>query len=57
MIEEERIAEAFDRLDSDNTNHISRANLMTFLGRDANTVDVDGLLDEWDINKDGKSES
>jgi hypothetical protein len=32
---------------------------MTFLGRDANTVglDADGLLDEWDINKDGKSES
>jgi Ca2+-binding EF-hand superfamily protein len=34
FIEEERIAEAFDRLDSDGNGQISRANLINFLGKD-----------------------
>lgn len=54
MIEEERIAEAFDRLDCDSTGSISRENLITFLGRDAALQDVDQLMEEWDTNKDGK---
>jgi calcium-dependent protein kinase len=34
FIEEARIAEAFDRLDSDGNGQISRANLINFLGKD-----------------------
>ena len=55
-IEEERIAEAFDRLDADDTGFISKANLINFLGKDATAEDVEQLLNEWDTNKDGKSE-
>lgn len=31
---EERLAEAFNQLDMDDTRHISKANLIEFLGRD-----------------------
>jgi Ca2+-binding EF-hand superfamily protein len=55
MIEEERIAEAFDRLDNDNTGYISKANLINFLGADKSATEVEQLLNEADSNKDGKS--
>jgi hypothetical protein len=55
MIEEERIAEAFDRLDNDNTGYISKANLINFLGSDKSTEEIEQLLTEADSNKDGKS--
>ena len=32
---DERLAEAFDQLDMDDSGHISRDNLMEFLGRDS----------------------
>jgi calcium-dependent protein kinase len=54
-IEEERIAEAFDRLDSDDSGYISRENLKEFLGEESTWKDVEGLMNEGDTDKDGKS--
>ncbi|CAM9316289.1 unnamed protein product, partial [Laminaria digitata] len=34
QVADERLAEAFDQLDMDDSGHISRDNLMEFLGRD-----------------------
>jgi hypothetical protein len=55
MTEEERIAEAFDRLDNDNTGYILKANLINFLGSDKLTEEIEQLLGEADSNKGGKS--
>ena len=54
-IEEERIAEAFDRLDSDDSGFISRQNLMEFLGHEATSQEIQDLINE--IDKDGDGES
>lgn len=54
-IEEERVAEAFDRLDSDDSGFISRANLTEFLGADASSSDIQELIN--DIDKDGDGQS
>ena len=54
-IEEERIAEAFDRLDSDDSGFISRQNLTEFLGHEATSQDIQDLINE--IDKDGDGES
>lgn len=53
-IEEDRVAEAFDRLDADDTGYISRDNLRTILGRDFTPARVDKLLKEADFDGDGK---
>ncbi|CAJ1936173.1 unnamed protein product [Cylindrotheca closterium] len=53
-IEEERIAEAFDRLDSDDSGFISRQNLTEFLGHEATSQDIQDLINE--IDKDGDGE-
>jgi calcium-dependent protein kinase len=54
-IEEERIAEAFDRLDSDDSGYISRENLKEFLGKESTWKDVEAIMKEGDKDKDGKS--
>ena len=56
-IEEERIAEAFDRLDCDHSGYISKANLRDFLGTKAESSQIDAIISEGDENNDGKSES
>jgi len=53
-IEEERVAEAFDRLDSDDSGFISRKNLMEFLGAEATSQEIQDLINE--IDKDGDGE-
>mmetsp|Transcript_7297 Transcript_7297/g.10327 ORF Transcript_7297/g.10327 Transcript_7297/m.10327 type:complete len:565 (-) Transcript_7297:188-1882(-) len=53
-IEEERIANAFDRIDSDDTGFISRDNLLDLLGRNCPPERVDELIAEADLDNDGK---
>ena len=53
-IEEERIAEAFDRIDADDSGFISRENLRELLGRDATPERIDRIIEEVDENHDGK---
>jgi len=54
-IEEERIAEAFDRIDSDDSGYISRENLKEILGPEYNNDQIDKIIGEADTNHDGKS--
>ena len=51
-IAEERIAEAFDRLDSDDSGYITVNNLRDFLGSEISIEYVDTILDEADPNHD-----
>ena len=53
-IEEERIAEAFDRLDTDQSGFISKRELAQFLGTTATSKEVDDILEEADTNNDGQ---
>jgi Ca2+-binding EF-hand superfamily protein len=58
-IDEYRIAEAFDQIDSDDTGYISKENLSQILGRDrsnpAGQEDyIDRLIEEMDEDGDGK---
>mmetsp|Transcript_6081 Transcript_6081/g.13579 ORF Transcript_6081/g.13579 Transcript_6081/m.13579 type:complete len:279 (+) Transcript_6081:484-1320(+) len=52
-IEERRIAEAFDQLDSDDTGFISRENLKSLLGVDASDENLGHLISELDSAGDG----
>jgi len=56
-IEDERIRAAFDKLDEDNTGHISKDNLCTVLGEKCTANDCDNLvneiMEEADIDGDG----
>jgi hypothetical protein len=52
-IAEDRIAEAFDRLDSDDTGYISKKNLLELLGEDCRQ-EIDDIIISVDENKDGK---
>lgn len=54
-VEEERIAEAFDRLDCDNSGFISRENLLEFLGESSTMKDVDAILGDVDLDSNGQS--
>lgn len=54
-IVEERVAEAFSRLDSDGTGFISRQNLRDFLGKDGTMERIDKLIEECDKDHDGQS--
>ena len=54
-IEEERIAEAFERLDTDDNGLISKENLARMLGEGYTPERVDQLIKEADTNKDGQS--
>jgi Ca2+-binding EF-hand superfamily protein len=54
-IEEERVAEAFDRLDSDDSGFISKENLKEFLGADATLKQIEEIMKDGDSDNDGKS--
>jgi hypothetical protein len=53
-IEEERIAEAFDRLDEDDTGFVTAENLRSFLGDEIAEDVIDEILDEADTDQDGQ---
>mmetsp|Transcript_12390 Transcript_12390/g.27305 ORF Transcript_12390/g.27305 Transcript_12390/m.27305 type:complete len:820 (-) Transcript_12390:147-2606(-) len=53
-IEEYRLAEAFDMLDSDDSGYISRENLRQLLGKNADERYIDALIAEADFKKDGR---
>merc|ERR1711957_378933 len=55
QVDEERIAEAFDRLDSDNTGSISKENIMEFLSdTDTKMEDVELMIRAADIDDCGE---
>ena len=54
-IDEERVADAFDRLDHSDTGYISKQDLASLLGRDKDSEDVQRLIREADTNQDGQS--
>jgi len=53
-IEEYRLAEAFDMMDSDDTGYISREDLRKLLGEHTDEAYIDQLISEADFKKDGK---
>uniref|UniRef100_A0A7S2YP88 EF-hand domain-containing protein n=1 Tax=Entomoneis paludosa TaxID=265537 RepID=A0A7S2YP88_9STRA len=53
-ISEERLAEAFDRMDSDDSGFISKENLRALLGDEIPQAELDAIIDEADITRDGK---
>ena len=53
-IDERRLAEAFDRLDSDDSGYITVQNLREMLGDDFPEAEIDEIIKESDITKDGK---
>jgi Ca2+-binding EF-hand superfamily protein len=53
-IGEDHIAEAFDRIDADDSGYISRQNLRDFLGDQCTKEQVDEMMTSADIDKDGK---
>ena len=55
-IEEHRLAEAFDRLDEDDSGYISRENLKSILGKKCTEAYLDKLMKEADVNNDGQIE-
>lgn len=52
-ISEERLAEAFDRLDSDDSGYISAANLGEILGQDFPAEEINSIIQEADLTQDG----
>lgn len=54
IIEEYRLAEAFDLLDSDDSGFISRANLRKILGNSVDESYIDQLIAEADFLNDGR---
>jgi len=53
-ITEERLADAFDRLDSDDSGYISRQNFRQILGKEYSDQKVDQFLNEADEDGDGQ---
>jgi hypothetical protein len=53
-IEEDRIAEAFDRLDADDTGFISKKNLRQVLGKDCTSEQIDAIMKSADTDQDGQ---
>lgn len=53
-ISEERLAEAFDRLDSDDSGYISAANLSEILGDEVSEEEIQEIIKEADIVQDGR---
>jgi len=52
ILEEDRIAEAFDRLDSDDNGYITGSNLKEFLGSNISEEYIDGIIEEVDVSHD-----
>ncbi len=53
-IEEERLAEAFDRLDADDSGYITKANLKQILGTEYTKEKAEAWIAEADTDKNGK---
>jgi EF-hand domain pair len=53
-ISEERLAEAFDLLDSDDSGYISCENLLGLLGSDMTQAEIASIINEVDENGDGQ---
>lgn len=53
-ISEDRIAEAFDRMDADDTGYISKKDLKEVLGDSYSQADIDAIMATGDKNRDGK---
>jgi calcium-dependent protein kinase len=53
-IVEEKLADAFDRMDVDDTGYISRKNLKDFLGEESSETKINQLISEVDLDGDGK---
>lgn len=53
-ISEARLAEAFDRLDCDDSGYITSDNLMEILGQDVPRDEIDAIIEEADLAKDGR---
>jgi len=53
-ISEERLAEAFDRMDADDSGFISKENLSALLGEEFPQSEINAIIDEADITRDGK---
>jgi hypothetical protein len=53
-ISEERLAEAFDRIDSDDSGYIDAANLAAMLGHDFPKEEIDSILQEAVLTKDNR---
>ena len=53
-IGEDRLAEAFDRLDSDDSGYISTENLTEMLGPDFPKEEIDEIIREADLYGDGR---
>ena len=53
-IDERRLAEAFDRLDSDDSGYITVENLREILGDEFPQEEIDAIIRESDITKDGR---
>ena len=54
MITQERLADAFDRLDSDGKGYINKDDLKNILGAEYNTELVDKMIDEAGYTKNGQ---
>jgi EF-hand domain pair len=53
-VSEDKIAEAFDRLDTDGTGYISKSDLRNVLGDTCSQSEIDAIVESGDTNKDGK---
>jgi len=53
-IEQRRLADAFDRMDSDDSGFITKKNLVELLGDNGTEEYIDKLISEADVNNDGK---
>jgi calcium-dependent protein kinase len=53
-ISEERLAEAFDRMDSDDSGYISTENLKEMFGDDFPEEEIEAIIKEVDPTKNGK---
>jgi calcium-dependent protein kinase len=49
------VAEAFDRLDSDESGYISTRDLRDFLGKEVPMERIDEMINEADVDHDGQS--
>ena len=53
-ISEARLAEAFDRLDCDDSGYITAENLMEILGEDVPRDEIDAIIEEADLTNDNR---